>query len=165
MELTQGLGGTGMNQPSKSRRRCLTSALSMAALFGGGGWSLRTQLATTAPASCAQANLLRLAPQPKAALVGAAVLQHLTDKTPQALVHTLVSRLAGFLGSDLHQACDAGPLQMAFQQAVQADFAQGRCLSVSGWVLARTEVEVCALAALSASARMPNWCDYAATSM
>ena len=151
MELIPGLGGTLMNQPSKTRRRCLTSALSAAALFGVGGWSWRTQAATTAHPSCAQANLLRLAPQPKAALVGAAVLQHGVETTPQALVHTLVSRLSGFLGSDLHQACDAGQLQMAFQQAVQADFAQGRCVSVSGWVLARTEVEICALAALSAS--------------
>lgn len=141
-----------MNQPSHARRRYLTSALSVAALFSVGTWPSRTEAATTAPASCAQANLLRLMPQPHAALVGAAVLPQLSHPTSQALVQTLVSRLSGFLGNDLHQVCGSGQLQLAFQQAVQADFAQGRCVSVSGWVLTRTEVELCALAALSNNA-------------
>ncbi|WP_180126218.1 hypothetical protein [Rhodoferax sp. BLA1] len=135
---------------NQTRRRYVTSALSVVALFSMGAWSSRTQAATKATASFAQANLLRLARQPDAARVGEAMLPQLAYPTPQALVQTLASRLSGFLGSDLRQVCDTGQLQLAFQKAVQDDFAQGRCQTVSGWVLTHTEVELCALAALSA---------------
>jgi len=140
-----------MAQPDRSRRRYLTSALPTAALLSVGGWPWLAKAETAAPASFALANLLRLAPQPQAALIGAAVLPQLAHPAPQALVQALVSRLSAFLGHDLHQVCDTGQLHLAFQEAVQADFAQGKCQSVSGWVLTRTEVELCALAALSAN--------------
>ena len=140
-----------MPQPNRSRRRYLTSALPTAALLSVGGWPWLAKAKAAAPASFALANLLRLAPQPQAALIGAAVLPQLAHPAPQALVQALVSRLSAFLGHDLHQVCDTGQLHLAFQEAVQADFAQGKCQSVSGWVLTRTEVELCALAALSAN--------------
>lgn len=139
-----------MNPSRPTRRHYLASVLSVASIVSMGGWPWHAEVTAGVATDGAQANLLRLAPQPQATLVGAAVLAQLAHPTPQALVQALVSRLSGFLGSNLHQACDAGQLQMAFQQAVQDDFAQGRCVSVSGWVLARTEVELCALAALSA---------------
>ena len=150
-ERTEVSGDKRTNQPTPTRRRCLTSAFSTAMLFCIGGWSSRTAAATAARASFAQANLLSLAPQRQAALVGAAVLPQLEHPTPQALMHSLVSRITGFLPSDLHEACDARQLHIAFQEAVRADFAQSRCVSVNGWVLARTEGEICALAALSAN--------------
>jgi len=124
--------------------------LSAASIANVGGWRWHAEAAVGVVADGAQANLLRLVPQSQAAMVGAAVLPQLAHPTPQALVQALVSRLSGFFGGDLHQACDTGQLHLAFQEAVKDDFAQGRCVSVSGWVLARTEVELCALAALSA---------------
>ena len=139
-----------MNPSRPARRHYLASALSVASIVSVGGWPWHGEAAVGLTADFAQANLLRLASQPQAALVGAAVLPQLAHPTAQVLVRALVSRLSGFIGSDLHQVCDTTELQVAFQQAVQADFAQGRCESVSGWVLARTEVELCALAALSA---------------
>lgn len=142
-----------MNPPSPTRRQCLAAALSGASIvgLGVGGWPFHAEAAGEVTVDGALTNLLRLAPQPQAALVGAVVLPQLAYPTPRSLVQALVSRLSEFLGGDLHPACDTGQLQWAFQQAVQADFAQGRCVSVSGWVLARTEVELCALAALPAN--------------
>ncbi len=133
----------------RTRRHYLTMALSAASVTSVGGWPWHVEAAVGAAANAAQANLLRLVPQSQAAAVGTAVLAQLAHPTPQGLVQTLESRLSGFLDGDLHQACDTGQLYLAFQKTVQDDFAQGRCVSVSGWVLARTEVELCALAALS----------------
>lgn len=140
-----------MSQPRLTRRHYLASALSVASIASLGGWPWHDAAAVGVAANGAQANLLRLAPQPQAAAVGSAVMAQLAYPTRQALVQTLAARLSGFLGSDLHQACDPAPLHLAFQEAIKDDFAQGRCVLVSGWVLARTEVEVCALAALSAN--------------
>ncbi len=149
-----------MNQGRQTRRRCLTSAVSVGALVSLGGWSSTSQAAAaadspaqaaaTAAESCALAQLLRSAPQPLAAQVGAALLPQWAHATSEALVHALVSRLSGFIGSNLHLACDASQLQIALQASVRADFAQGRCATVGGWVLTRTELELCALAALAA---------------
>lgn len=133
-----------------TRRHYLASALSVASIVSFSGWPWHVEAGVEVATDCAQVNLLRLAPQSQAAMVGLAVLPQLAHPTPQALVQALVSRISGFFGGDLHQACDTGQLHLAFQEAVKDDFAQGRCVSVSGWVLARTEVELCALAALSA---------------
>lgn len=141
---------TTIKPPRPARRHCLVSALSVVSVVSFGGWPWHAEATARVAVDCTQTNLLSLVPQPQSALVGAAVLPQLAHPTPQALVQTLASRLSGFLGRDLQQACDTGQLQKAFQEAVQADFAGGQCVSVSGWVLARTEVELCALAALSA---------------
>jgi hypothetical protein len=60
-----------------------------------------------------------------------------------------MSRLSIFSKEELTGVCTLDALQQAFQISVKTDFAESRCMSVSGWVLARTEVELCALAALS----------------
>lgn len=139
-----------MMHTKADRRRYLATALSGLAVLGLGGWAWQAEASEAASADAAHANLLRLAAQTPAAVVGAAVLPQLAHTTPQALVASLGTRLAGFLEGNLHQPCDTSQLHLAFQAAIQDDFAQGRCVSVSGWVLARSEVELCALAALSA---------------
>ena len=139
-----------MSKQTPPRRRYLISAAAITAALGCGTWPLLSQARTFAPADFTQANLLRLASQSPAAQVGAAVLPQLAYPTRQALVESLGTRLAGFLEGNLHLPCDTRQLHLAFQAAIQDDFAQGRCVSVSGWVLARSEVELCALAALSA---------------
>ena len=147
---TQAQRSNPMISPSRTRRHYLAIALSAASVAAVGRWPWHAEMGMGVAADGAQANLLCLVPQSQAAAVGAAVLAQLANPTPQALVQTLVSRLSGFLDGDLHQVCDTAQLHLAFQKAVQDDFAQGRCVSVSGWVLARIEVEICAFAALSA---------------
>jgi len=139
-----------MTQQTPARRRFLLVAASVTSLFGTVIWPMLPLAVPNSSPGAAHANLLRLAAQTPAALVGAAVLPQLAHATPQALVQSLASRLSGFLDGHLHQPCDVYQLHLAFQEAVKADFALGRCVSVSGWVLATTEVELCALAALSA---------------
>lgn len=138
-----------MNRSCPTRRSCLIWVLSAASLVILGGWPWDVEVAVGTAENDAQANLLRLVPQSQAVAVGAAVLGQLAYPTSQALIQVLISRLSEFLDGDLHQPCDADKLHLAFQKAVQDDFARGRCVSVSGWVLARTEVELCALAASS----------------
>lgn len=49
----------------------------------------------------------------------------------------------------LLESGSAEALAAALRRAVDADFAQGRTHLVDGWVLARTEAELCALAGLA----------------
>jgi len=137
-----------LNQPS-TRRQNLMSMLAMLSMLSGAVWH-RPGMAVSDLAQ-SEFNLLRLVAQPHAILVGEALLPQLAPTTRAELVVTLTSRLSQFSGQGLTGFCHIEVLQHAFQKAVQADFAQGRCQSVSGWVLTRTEVELCALAALSAS--------------
>jgi hypothetical protein len=127
----------------------MASAIAMTSVFGGGLWPLLAKATIAAPSNYTQANLLRLVPQAQAALVGTAVLPQLARQTPQTLVQSLTARLSGFLDGDLTKPCHLSDLHMAFQEAVRADFAHGRCQSVDGWVLTTSELELCALAALS----------------
>jgi hypothetical protein len=138
-----------MKNQSQIRRRYLVSAVAMAAVFSGGLWSLLAKATAAAPPDCTHANLLRLVPQEQAALVGIAVLLQLGHQTPQALVQSLATRLSGFLDGNLAKPCHMNDLHLAFQETVKADFAHGRCQSVDGWVLTSSELELCALAALS----------------
>lgn len=120
-----------------TRRRLLAAGM---LLIGAAPW----QRAAANDQPALQARLLQLVTQPDARAVGWAVWPALGQPTREAL--------SAQLGHRLHVAAHRGfdALHQAFEQAVQADFAAGRCLQVSGWVLARTEVELCALAALAA---------------
>lgn len=138
-----------MNKFTRTQRRHLLSCVPLLALLSCNAWPVLA-MATTPPDS-SRANLLRLVTQPQAALIGAAVLPQLAHQTASELARTLESRLASFSTGNLAQPCELAALHLAFQAAVQADFAQSRCMSVSGWVLAQSEVELCALAYLSAT--------------
>jgi uncharacterized membrane protein YhfC len=98
-----------------------------------------------------RSSLLRLVGEPHAKWVGDALLPQMGRQTPEALVLALTSRLSMFSSQALTEHGPIEVLQKAFQRAVTADFSESRCMSVSGWVLTRTEAELCALAALSAS--------------
>lgn len=123
--------------------------LAMLSMFSGSVWH-RPVMAASDLAQ-AEVNLLGLVTQPQATWVGEALLPQLGQTTRAELVVSLTSRLSLFSSQGLTGFCHIKVLQHAFQKAVQADFAQSRCQSISGWVLTRTEVELCALAALSAN--------------
>jgi len=124
------------------------SMLAMLSVLSGAVWH-RPVMAASDLAQ-AEFNLLRLVSQPHAISVGDALLPQLGPTTRAELVASLTSRLSPLSSQKLSGICRIEVLQHAFQKAVQDDFAQGRCQSVSGWVLTRTEADLCALAALSA---------------
>ena len=135
---------------TSQRRRGLVSLLAMLPLMEG---ALGAEPGLAAGAQePAPSHLLRLVTEPHARAVGEVLGPELSHKTRAQLVQALTRRLSMFSNKELHESCDIEELQAAFQQSVRADFGQGRCLSVSGWVLTRTEAELCALAALSARA-------------
>ena len=136
-----------MNNPNSTRRQHLISSISAVALLSCSAWPVLAMAAT--PPTSAHANLLRLLAQLDAVSVGVAVLPQLINPTPAGLVGALEARLSGFFSGNLAAPCELEALQLALQHAVRADFADGLCVSVDGWVLAKSEVELCALAALS----------------
>jgi hypothetical protein len=83
-----------------------------------------------------------------AAELGLAVWPTLPAATTEdSLIEAILGRHAG-----LAELLAEGPpeaLAAALRRAVDADFAAGRTHLVDGWVLARTEAELCALARLA----------------
>ncbi len=83
-----------------------------------------------------------------AAELGRAVWPTLPAATTEdSLIEAILERHAG-----LAELLAEGPpeaLAAALRRAVAADFAAGRTHLVDGWVLARTEAELCALARLA----------------
>jgi hypothetical protein len=122
--------------------------LTLVAVAQGGVWQRPAVAASVAVP--ALANLSRLVAPAQARSVGVAVWPDLGHPTAEALALALTSRLSLTGGIDLNAFCTTEALQQALQQAVSADFAEGRCVTVGGWVLTRTEAELCAWAALSA---------------
>jgi len=122
---------TLLNQPS-TRRQSLKSMLAMLSMLSGAVW--HQPVMATSDLAQPEANLLRLVSLPQAASVGAALLPQLGQTTRAELVASLTSRLSVFFSQELTGFCHVEVLQHAFQKAVQADFAQGRCQTVSGWV-------------------------------
>lgn len=138
-----------MSIQSHTKRRYLKAAVALLPMIGAAAWHWPVMAA--AGEARARSNLLRLVSDTQAAWVGSALLPQVGHQTPAALVRALSSRLSLFSGIELTGICEMVALQQAFLKAVSADFAEGRCLMVSGWVLTRTEVELCTLAALSAT--------------
>jgi hypothetical protein len=130
------------------RRRLLTSLMAGLSIVGTGLWPHSAVAANRQSAT--EARLLELVALPDARAVGQAVLPMLGHPSRQALVEGLGSRLSALAGQTDLGCCRFGDLQLAFEEAVRADFEAGRSVLVGGWVLARTEVEFCALAALGA---------------
>jgi hypothetical protein len=86
-----------------------------------------------------------------AAVVGTSWLRQL-DERPEvdALVEGVMDHL-DLTPRSLH-ASDVGSLRQRVRTKVSEDFAAGRTISVDGWVLGRTEVHLCGIAALVPSA-------------
>lgn len=137
-----------VNIRAQARRQWLSLLVTGVALMSG-VVGHRSAMAASEHAR-ARANLLRLANPTHAAPVGHALLPQLAHPTAAALVLALTTRLSLVCGVEITGLCSIETLQQAFQKAVLADFAEARCYSVSGWVLTRTEAELCALAAMAA---------------
>jgi hypothetical protein len=122
-----------------SRRRVLWSAV-----LGGVG------VATVGAAAARPVTerLLAVFAHPASARrLGAKVLPTLGGPSEAALVDALISRQPG-LAAALEQGDDAA-VARSLREAVAADFRHVRTHVAGGWVLSRTEAELCALAGVS----------------
>jgi hypothetical protein len=109
-------------------------------------------LAPAAPAESQVEKLLSVfSRRPSAAAVGEAYLRQL-DHTPavDGLAKEVMDGI-GLSGEALAQA-EPDQLRARIRARNSADFAAGRTISVQGWVLGRTEVQLCGLAALAPAA-------------
>ena len=121
-----------------ARRSLLKAGSSLLALAALG----RTAAALPAPGDGA-ARLLTLLGNPGAAarLGRCHLLRHPEEADAARLTARLTARLAPA----------GGPIRRAaLRRSLAADFAAGRVTTVDGWILAATEVDLCALAALKA---------------
>lgn len=155
---------TGSGHPISRRRLLhagLVSAVGVAAAAVGGGTTLRG--ATPEPLSAARlVSLFR--DRPSAAAIGRARLAGSPgsgdrDRLERSVVAsvTSVAALVSVTAVDA-AALDAGTLtgasdralRVLLDAAIRRDFASADIVRVRGWLLARTEVELCVLAALDA---------------
>jgi hypothetical protein len=75
-----------------------------------------------------------------ARVIGAAYLaRHPAERDRSRLLKELDLGAAG---------CDGARIRALVADRRREDFASGRCVEVNGWILSRTEVRLCALAAL-----------------
>ena len=86
--------------------------------------------------------------------LGAACLRSIGGREPEVLrdrlreeINRSLEREAGISG--------ASDTFDGFRRAVRRDFAEGRTLEVSGWLLSRTEASLCALVALVSGRSAP----------
>lgn len=79
--------------------------------------------------------------------LGAKVLPTLNGPSEAALVDALISRQPGLVAA-LEGGDDAAVARL-LREAVAADFRHERTHVAGGWVLSRTEAELCALACVS----------------
>lgn len=135
-----------MDNKPVTRRHHLVGAISVVAMFCGVASPLRASAEPAIRENLAYANLLRLARVRCSIVFGGGALPQMPDRTlsaPEQLAH----RLSGFLDGNIADACSLDALQLAFRQAVCADFSEGRCLTVDGWLMANSEVELWTIAA------------------
>lgn len=135
-----------------TRRSFLQTALGLAAL----GWlqplrALQRISGWHQPDPLAP-RLTAMFTQPaSAAVVGQAYLRATPEETHERRLVSLVCRqLAG--GRTGVALGDRASLREQVREAQRQDFANGRVVQVEGWVLARTEARLCALAALRRTA-------------
>jgi hypothetical protein len=122
--------------------------------LGAGGalwivWPARagTRFAFPRPAQTADRLVAIFRQRTSAAAVGRA---YLAGHPNEAAIDHLVTELRAAL-----RQCDCDPdcadlvtLRVATSRLVKEDFARGRVVQVDGWVLSRSEVRLCGLAAL-----------------
>lgn len=151
---------TGSGHPISRRRLLhawLVSAVGAAAATVGGGTTLRG--ATPEPLSAARlVSLFR--DRPSAAAIGRARLAGSPgsgdrDRLERSVVASVTSVAALVSVTAVDAAVlDAGAsdraLRVLLDAAIRRDFASADIVRVRGWLLARTEVELCVLAALDA---------------
>lgn len=77
--------------------------------------------------------------------IGEAYLEHMrADRDPDSIRAAASSSLGVIAAARTRQTA-----QTALARAVRSDFREGRTIELHGWVLSRTEAELCALALLS----------------
>jgi hypothetical protein len=99
----------------------------------------------------AKAGALRLALRSaeSARVVGRAYLATHPDEADPARLLAAIEAAGGIGRSVARQPIDPAALARAVAEAVRDDFLDRRTVRVEGWVLARTEARLCALAALT----------------
>lgn len=135
---------------SDVNRRHLLSWGAMTGAWFGLKPRLGFALTAAAPAPAADKLLAIFSRRGSAAVVGASWLEQL-DQPPALpeLERDVLEHLG--LSEQSLAASDLGSLRQRVQARLSDDFANGRTISVQGWVLGQTEVQLCGLAALSAS--------------
>lgn len=146
---------TGSGHPISRRRLLhawLVSAVGAAAATVGGGTTLRG--ATPEPLSAARlVSLFR--DRPSAAAIGRARLAGSPgsgdrDRLERSVVASVTSVAAAVDAAVLDAGASDRALRVLLDAAIRRDFASADIVRVRGWLLARTEVELCVLAALDA---------------
>ncbi|MGH1482754.1 MAG: hypothetical protein ACRBM6_29270 [Geminicoccales bacterium] len=131
------------------KRRQLLRMAAMAALGGGVGQSMISAPTEASPATAKIAdNLLRVyADRNSASIVGTAFLQSLSERpNMDQLVRGLVSNLD--LSTEKALAFSPSELRQHLKGITSTEFDRGQTAKVQGWVLAKTEAWLCALATL-----------------
>ncbi len=130
-----------MKQFSLNRRQLLQLGLGI-----GLAWSIGAPVLTHSAASPEQvradlATLLQY--QASAKIIG----QHYLQRYPQ---EADVEQLLSLIAADVVAGAQRDPqeLRMRLAQKVRQDFADERVVNLQGWLLARTEARLCALAVL-----------------
>ena len=130
------------------RRAFLLNALAAcgAPIFGGAAVAARQPSSTqTEPARGTQTAVSYLGRAETAHEIGEAYLKHVgAEREPDAIRTAASGTLAVIAAAKTRQ----GALT-SLVRAVRADFREGRTVELHGWVLSRTEAELCALALLS----------------
>lgn len=125
-----------------ARRPILVAALGLAALAG---W----RVAVTVEPGVVAALRRAVGPDASARAVGRAYLAaHPAEADRERLVRTLVAEPATARAL-LATRPDPAALGEALAQAIRGDFLARRMVKVDGWLLARTEARLCALACLA----------------
>jgi len=141
-----------LNNKPATRRRHLVGAISVMAMLCCVESPLLAAAKPVIHQNLTHANLLRLAFAHCRCLLDSVVWPQDPDRTLFAPEQALARRLSGFLDGNIADACSLDALQLAFEQAVCADFSEGRCISVDGWLMANSEVELWTIAASAANA-------------
>lgn len=137
-------------------RAWLVSAVGVAAASVGGGATLRG--ATPQPIEARLGSLLR--DRASAVAIGRARLaerpgsgpREAVDREAEAVVRAVAASVASMAGIDASGLAEVGDqtLRVLAEVAIRRDFARGDLVRVRGWLLSRTEVDLCVLAALDA---------------
>jgi len=86
--------------------------------------------------------------------IGIAYLKaHPHMATSRALVRSIESKVHQRAWTDAHSP-DEGQVGRRLQEAIREDFSKSRTISIGGWLLSETEVQLCGLYTVSTRARV-----------
>lgn len=141
--------------PAPSRRAAVFGLLAAALTAGlsGRGWvHLRRLRSPYAAETYRRARALLVAAHAGSYESAASIGRHYLRSMPEERnIDTLLALIDRTLADDGLATCDsdAGSTTRAIARSIRNDFADGRIVSVQGWMLSRTEARIGALAALA----------------